>query len=129
MNKFEIFGQIKELFVQLPVDFQVETVKVLSESINSSGRKLLPMNNAVSSSNKQNPKLNNQTRNGSARGRYATVGIQYLTYMKNVGKPVNAKMIAEALGFKLKTVYGQLDRLHRIGKVKRYSVGKYVLPE
>jgi len=118
MSKFAVFNQIEELFSQLPLDFKIETVKVLSESINSGGRKLLPM---VSASTAK-PKATAKT-----RGRYATVGAQYLDYMRAVEKPVSARMVAEALKItSIKRVYGQLDCLHRKGKIRRHSVGKYV---
>jgi hypothetical protein len=123
MSKFAVFNQIEELFSQLPLDFKIETVKVLSESINSGGRKLLPM---VSASTAK-PKATAKKTNGDARGRYATVGAQYLDYMRAVEKPVSARMVAEALKIRsIKRVYGQLDHLHRKGKIRRHSVGKYV---
>ncbi len=118
-NKFAIFVQIEELFSQLPLDFQVEAVRVLSESINSGGKKLLPM---VVSSTKVSTKTN-----PGARGRYATVGASYLEYMKSAGKPVSAKMIAEHFNIKTSTAYSQLDRmLHHLKLIKRHSLGKYI---
>jgi len=79
MSKFAIFNQIEELFSQLSLDFKIEAVEVLSKSINS-GRKLLPM---VSASTVK-PKEAAKKTNGIARGRYATVGAQYLDYMRAV---------------------------------------------
>lgn len=111
ISQFAIHNKIAELFSQLTLDFKVESVKVLSGSINSSGGKLLPLLSTPSPV--------------STHG-LGPVSDKYMSHMKKVGKPLSAPMMADALGVPVSQVYNIFNQLCAKNLIRRSSRGHYV---